>query len=36
VQGVVDTILPFLHFDFGRTTYTDDGDAAGLLGEPLL
>src|SRR5690606_38747402 len=36
VQGVVDAVLLFLHFDFGRAADAQDGDAAGQLGQTLL
>uniref|UniRef100_A0A0N5A006 PE-PGRS family protein n=1 Tax=Parastrongyloides trichosuri TaxID=131310 RepID=A0A0N5A006_PARTI len=36
VQGVVDAVLLFLHFDFGRAADADHGNAAGQLGQALL
>src|SRR5690606_30569065 len=36
VEGVVDAVLLFLHFDFGRAADADHRDAAGQLGQTLL
>ena len=36
VEGVVDAVLLFLHFDFGRAADADHRNAAGQLGQALL
>jgi hypothetical protein len=36
VQGVVNAILAFLDFHFGRTADLDDGHAASQLGQTFL
>src|SRR6202000_1805519 len=36
VQGVVDAVLLFLHFHFGRTADADHRNAAGQLGQTFL
>lgn len=36
MQRIVDAVLAFIHFDFGRSADADDRDTAGELGEPLL
>src|SRR5579859_8061570 len=36
VEGIIDTVLLFLHFHFGGSAYVEDGYAAGELGETFL
>ena len=36
VEGVVDAVLLFLHFDFGRAADADHRNAAGQLGQTFL
>ena len=36
MQSVVDAVLLFLQFGFGRSTHVDDGNAAGQLGQAFL
>ena len=36
MKGIINEILPLLHFGFGRSASLNDGNAAGQLGQPLF